>query len=45
MHRLSLPLYDNNPVPIREALLDFVDEDTERINPPLSESIAKLLKL
>jgi len=45
MHRLSLPLFDNNPLPIREALLDFLDEDTERTDPPYSESIAKILKL
>jgi hypothetical protein len=45
MHRLSLPLFDNNPVPIREALLDFMDEDTDRTDPPYTESIAKILKL
>ena len=45
MHRISLPLFDNNPLPIREALLDFLDEDSDRTDPPYSESIAKILKL
>jgi len=44
-HRLSIPLQDMNPLPIRENLLKYLDEDLERTNQPLSESIAKLLKL
>lgn len=43
--RLSLPLMDQNPLAVREALLRFLPEDLERINRPTSESLAKLLKL
>ena len=44
-HRLSLPLLDINPVLLRRALLEFLDEDKEREEPPLTESLARLLKL
>ncbi len=44
-HRLSVPLRDMNPLPIREFLLQYLHEDTERTNPPISEGLAKLLKL
>ncbi len=44
-HRLSIPLRDMNPLPIRENLLKYLDEDLERTDQPVSESIAKILKL
>jgi hypothetical protein len=43
--RLSLPLMDQNPLVVREALLRFLPEDLERTNVPTSEGLAKLLKL
>ncbi len=44
-HRLTIPLEDKNPVEIRKILLKYLPEDTERTDPPLSEGLAKLLKL
>jgi len=43
--RLSIPLENINPLPIRENLLKYLTEDLERIEQPFSESIAKLFKL
>ena len=44
-HRLSIPLENMNPLPIREALLDYLEEDLERTDIPLSEALARLFKL
>lgn len=43
--RLSIPLFDMNPLQIREHLLKYLPEDLERTNQPLSEGLAKLFKL
>ncbi len=43
--RLSIPLIDMNPLPIRENLLNYLPEDLERADQPLSEALAKLFKL
>lgn len=43
--RLSFPLGDMNPLPIRDNLLKYLHEDLERNNEPLSESLAKLFRL
>jgi len=43
--RLSIPLMDINPLPIRENLIKYISEDLERVNEPLSEGLGKLLKL
>jgi hypothetical protein len=43
--RLSIPLLDQNPLVVRDALLRFLPEDLERTEQPTSEGIAKLLKL
>ena len=43
--RLSIPLIDMNPLPIRENLLKYLPEDLERTDQPLSEGLAKLFKL
>jgi hypothetical protein len=43
--RLSIPLFDQNPLQIRENLLKYLPEDLERTDEPLSESLAKLFKL
>lgn len=44
-HRLSIPLDKQNPLQIRENLLKYLEEDLERTDQPLSESLAKLFKL
>lgn len=44
-HRLSIPLFDKNPLLIRENLLKYLKEDLERTDQPLSEGLAKLFKL
>ena len=43
--RLSIPLNNLNPLPIRENLLKYLPEDLDRTNQPLSEVLAKLFKL
>jgi len=43
--RLSIPLDNNNPLPIRQNLLKYLPEDLERTGEPLSEALAKLFKL
>jgi hypothetical protein len=43
--RLSIPLGNINPLPIRENLLKYLPEDLERIDQPLSEALAKMFKL
>lgn len=43
--RLSIPLGNMNPLPIRENLLKYLEEDLERTDQPLSEVLAKLFKL
>ncbi len=43
--RLSIPLGNMNPLPIRENLLKYLPEDLERTDQPLSEALAKLFKL
>jgi hypothetical protein len=44
-HRLSIPLNDMNPLPIRENLLKYLTEDLERTDQPLSEALARIFKL
>jgi len=43
--RLSIPLGDMNPLSIRKNLLKYLEEDLERTDQPLSESLAKIFKL
>ena len=43
--RISIPLENMNPVELRDHLLPFLDEDLERTDIPLSESLSKMLKL
>ena len=43
--RLSIPLIDMNPLPIRENLLKYLQEDLERTDQPLSERLGKMFKL
>lgn len=44
-HRLSIPLQDLNPLPIRDNLLRFLKEDLDRTDQSTSEGIAKMLKI
>ncbi|MEA3449965.1 MAG: hypothetical protein U9Q85_03250 [Patescibacteria group bacterium] len=44
-HRLTIPLREVNPLEIREILLQYLSEDLERTDPPLSESISKIFKI
>ncbi|MBI4122563.1 MAG: hypothetical protein HY462_01045 [Parcubacteria group bacterium] len=43
--RLSIPLENKNPLRIRAILLQFLSEDVAKENEPLSEQLARLLKL
>jgi len=43
--RLSIHLYEQNPITVRNYLLRYLDEDLERLGPPVSEQLTKLLKL
>ena len=42
---LSIPLEDKNPVYIRNTLVEYLDEDTERTDPPFSEEFSQILKI
>ena len=42
---LSIPLKDQNPVKIRDILLDFLIEDIDQEEEPTSDSLTRLLKL
>ena len=44
-HRLSLYLDKQNPLLIREHLLQYLPEDLDRTDLPFSEGIAKIFKL
>ena len=44
-HRLSISLEKMNPLPLRETLLEYLQEDLERTDAPLSEDLARLFKL
>jgi len=43
--RLSIPLRSLDPLNTRNFLLQYLDEDLDRTEPPLSEQLTKLLKL
>ena len=43
--RLSIYLDNMNPLPIRETLLNYLPEDLERENEPLSEQLGRLFKI
>lgn len=42
---LSVSLEDKNPVYIRNVLTEYLEEDTERTDPPFSEEMSRLLKI
>lgn len=45
MPRLHVPLRRQDALAVRNYLFNYIDEDLERANPPLSEQLTKLLKL
>lgn len=42
---LSIPLYDNNPLPIRTKLLEYLDEDISKEHQTPSDILETLFKL
>ena len=44
-HRLSFPLNGTDPLILRRFLLKYLPENLERTDAPLSEGLAKMLKL
>lgn len=44
-HRIHVPLLENDPNPIREHLIKFVDEDFDQEEEPLSDRVARLFRL
>ena len=44
-HRLAVPLFDTNPLFVRENLLKYLAEALERTDQSMSEVLAKVLKL
>ncbi len=44
-HRLQIPLLDNDPRPIREYLNQFLVEDLEQEEEPLSDRLGRMFKL
>jgi hypothetical protein len=43
--RLRIPLHDQNPVAVRDALLPYLEEDLEKENEPLSDAVGRIFKL
>ncbi len=43
--RLSIPLYDINPIVVRKELKNYLIEDLDRTNLPLSEQLSRILRL
>ncbi len=44
-HRLQVPLLDNDPRPIRDFLNQFIVEDLDQEEEPLSDRLGRVLKL
>jgi len=43
--RLQIPLDDINPVKVREILLDYLNEDLDKENEPITDALGRWLKL
>jgi hypothetical protein len=43
--RLPIPLTDQDPLELREILLDYLEEDIEREGEPISDNIGRKLKI
>lgn len=44
-HRLQIPLLDNDPRPIRDFLNQFIVEDLEQEQEPLSDRVGRMFKI
>jgi len=44
-HRIQVPLYDYDPMPIREYLSLYMEEDLDQEEEPLSERMGRILKI
>ncbi len=44
-HRIQVPLLDYDPRPIRDYLLQFVEEDLNEEEEPFSDRLARILKI
>lgn len=44
-HRIQVPLYDFDPRPVREYLMQFLEEDLEQEEEPLSDRVSRLMKI
>mgnify|MGYP001559282895 FL=1 len=44
-HRLQIPLLDNDPRPIREFLNQFIVEDLDQEQEPLSDRVGRMFKI
>ncbi|EKD43029.1 MAG: hypothetical protein ACD_72C00496G0003 [uncultured bacterium] len=44
-HRIQVPLYDYDPMPIREYLALYMEEDLDQEEEPLSERMGRILKI
>jgi hypothetical protein len=44
-HRLQVPLSDYDPRPVRDYLLQYLEEDLEQEEEPLSDRLSRLMKL
>lgn len=44
-HRIQVPLYDFDPRPIREYLVQYLQEDLEQEEEPLSDRMSRLMKI
>ena len=44
-HRLTIPLHNYDPRPIRDHLIQYVEEDLEQEEEPFSERLARVFRL
>lgn len=44
-HRIQIPLLDNDPLPIRDFLNQFIVEDIDQEEEPLSDRLGRVFKL
>jgi hypothetical protein len=44
-HRLQVPFLDTDPIPVRDYLLQYLPEDLEQEEEPLSDTWARILKI
>lgn len=43
--RLNIPLKEQNPIKVRDILMNFLSEDVEKDDEPLSDYLSKILKI